>query len=75
MSKITVLAESQITPSDTIVVVLVEPADMPNSTVIHWPSKPTVSDPQRFPEVAAAIVRLFSEAATNLASIKARRRL
>jgi hypothetical protein len=75
MSKITVLAEGQITPSDAIVVVLVEPADMPNSIVIHWPNKATVSDPQRFPEVAAAIVRLFSEAATKLANIKARRRL
>jgi hypothetical protein len=59
----------------TIVLVETEPTDMPNSVVIHWPNKATVSDPQRFPEVAAAIVRLFSEAATKLASIKARRRL
>jgi hypothetical protein len=57
------------------VLVETEPTDMPNSVVIHWPNKATVSDPQRFPEVAAAIVRLFSEAATKLASIKARRRL
>jgi hypothetical protein len=42
MSKITVLAEGQITPSDAIVVVLVEAADMANSIVIHWPAAPSV---------------------------------
>ena len=75
MSKITVLADGQITPSDTIVVVLVEPADLPNSIVVHWPAAPTVCDPGAFPDAASAVVKLFAGASTKLASIKAGRRL
>jgi hypothetical protein len=71
-NKLTVLAADD---ELTIVLVEPEPADMPNSVVIHWPNMATVSDPQRFPEVAAMLTRLFAEAATKLASIKARRRL
>jgi hypothetical protein len=74
MSNITPLATGQITNSDTIVVVLVEPAD-PNSVVIHWPDKPTVCDPRRFGETASVIVRLFSEAHIALAAIRAGRQL
>jgi hypothetical protein len=75
MSKITVLAEGQITNSDAIVIVLSEPDDIPASVIIHWPSKPTDLDPRRFGETAAIIVRLFSEAHIALAAIKAERRL
>jgi hypothetical protein len=37
--------------------------------------QPTVIDPGRFLDLAAALVRLFSEAHVTLARIKARRRL
>jgi hypothetical protein len=43
--------------------------------IIRWPVKPSVIHPHRFPDVAAAIVRLFSSAHVSLAAIKVRRRL
>jgi hypothetical protein len=42
---------------------------------INWPDKATVIPANRFPDVAATAARLFAEAATELASIRARRRL
>jgi hypothetical protein len=78
------LAGGQINGSgDTITVQLVRPADMsaaerstkPAIVRIVWPLQPTLVDPRRFPDTAAVIVRLFAEAATTLASIKASRRL
>jgi hypothetical protein len=41
---------------------------------IVWPLQPTIVDPNRFPEVAAAVVRMFAAASTELAAIKARKR-
>jgi hypothetical protein len=75
MSKITVLAEGQITPSDAIVVVLVEPADMPNSIVIHWPIAPTITAPARYNGIASTTMRLLAEASTTLARIRASKRM
>jgi hypothetical protein len=43
--------------------------------IIRWPDKPSVIHPRRFPDVAATIGRLFAEAHTVLASIKASKRL
>jgi hypothetical protein len=71
-NKLTVLAANG---ELTIVLVEPEPAEMPNSIVIHWPPAPTVSDPGAFAEVASAVVKLFAGASTKLASIKAGRRL
>ena len=75
MSKITVLAEGQITLSDAIVVVLVEPADMPSTVVIHWPAAPTVCDPKRFSSTGDAAVRVFASAVVRLAQVRRDRRL
>jgi hypothetical protein len=68
--KLTILAADD---ELTIVLVEPEPADMPNSVVIHWPPAPTVSDPGSFPGLASRIVKLFAAAVTTLARIKARR--
>jgi hypothetical protein len=73
MSKITTLASSQITPSDTLAVELVEADETPAVVIIRWPVKPSVVHPRRFPDTAATIARLFAEAHTVLASIKAGR--
>lgn len=75
MSKITELASGQITNFHAIAIVLSEPDNMPASVIIHWPAKPTVLDPRRFPDTASVVVKLFAEAHTVLAGIKARRRL
>jgi hypothetical protein len=73
MSKATELASSQITPSDTLAVELVEADETPAVVIIRWPVKPSVVHPRRFPDTAATIARLFAEAHTVLASIKAGR--
>jgi hypothetical protein len=75
MSQITELASAQFTPSDAITVDLIQPPDMPPVVRIVWPVQPTVCDPRRFPETAAQVARLFADAATMLARIKANRRL
>jgi hypothetical protein len=54
---------------------LIEPPDAPASVVITWPTRSVSISPRRFPDVAAMIARLFAEAHTALAGIKARRRL
>ena len=66
----TPLADGTINASgDAIEVVLVQTADMPAAIRIVWPLQPTVAD------TAAMIARLFAEASTALAQIKARKRL
>ena len=77
MSKQTTLASGEITqsPHHTIIVELLEPDGMPAVVRIGWPLKPTVVDPRHFPDTAAVIVSMFSEAATALAAIKVNRRL
>ena len=74
MSKITPLASGQIN-HDTISVELVAPDDLPAAVRIVWPAKPTVTGARNFPETAAAIVKLFSEAATTLAAIRVGKKL
>jgi hypothetical protein len=69
------LASNQITASDTITVELIEADETPTVVVVSWPVKPTVLHPRRFPDAAATIARLFAEAHTALAAIKAGRRL
>jgi hypothetical protein len=77
MSKLTELASSQITPSphNTITVELVEPEGMPAVVRIGWPPQPTICDPRRFAEVAAAAMKVLATASTELARANARRRL
>ena len=74
MSKVTELASAQINGADSITVQLIRPEYDPAIVRIVWPLQPTVTDPKRFPEMAAAIVRVFAAASTELAANKARRR-
>jgi hypothetical protein len=66
----TPLASSQIN-HDQLKVELIEPDTMPAIVRIVWPPQPTVVDPKRFPDVAAAIAQLFARAHIVLASLKA----
>jgi hypothetical protein len=77
LSKSTILGESQITPSphDVVTVELLQPDDMPAVVQICWPVQPSIVDPSRFGDTAAAIVRMFSTAHVELAHIKSRRSL
>jgi hypothetical protein len=71
---ITPLAAAEIN-HDHLKVELVEPDSMPTVVRIIWPDAPTVVDPKRFPDVAAAIAQLFARAHIVLAAIRAERRL
>ena len=75
MSIITELASAAITATDTITVELIEADETPAVVIVRWPVKPTVLHPRRFPDTAAMVARLFAEAHTVLAKIKAGRRL
>jgi hypothetical protein len=75
MSKVTTLADGQITGAASIVIELIEAEETPAVVIVTWPLKPTVLHPRRFPDTAAMVARLFAQAATELASIRARRRL
>jgi hypothetical protein len=75
MSKITELASGQITAVETITIERVEADETPAVVIVNWPQQPTVIHPRRFPDTASVVVKLFAEAHTVLAAIKARRRL
>jgi hypothetical protein len=67
---ITPLASAQIN-HDQLKVELVEPDMLPPMVKITWPDAPTIVDPKRFPEVAAAVAQLFARAHIVLAALKA----
>ena len=73
MSEITPLASAQVN-HDHLKIELVEPQGMPAIVRIVWPPQPTVVDPKRFPDVAAAIAQLFARVHIGLAALKARGR-
>ena len=75
MTKVTELASKQINGHETVTVELVQADETPAVVIIRWPNKPTVLHPQRFPDTAAVVTRLFAEAATRLAAIKKDRKL
>jgi hypothetical protein len=76
MSKRTQLASGHISNHDEITVILIEPTDgTPALVTVQWPPRITTAVAAHDPAVAAAIVRIIAESATELAAIKARRRL
>ncbi len=62
---------------DTLTVELIQPDSMPAAVGIVWPAKPSVTapTPRALAALAAAMVRCLAEAQTELAAIKAGRRL
>jgi hypothetical protein len=71
---ITPLASTEVN-HDQLTVELVEPNGMPPMVKITWPPQPTIIDPKRFPDGAAAIAQLFARAHIVLAAIRAERRV
>jgi hypothetical protein len=67
---ITPLASAQVN-HDTIAIELVEPNGLPPKVKISWPAAPTIVDPKRFPDTAAAVAQLFARAHIVLAALKA----
>jgi hypothetical protein len=83
MPETTELGHIHLNSVDELIISLTRPTDIPNAQrtmqrgLIHiiWPPQATPVDPQRFPDVAAGVVRMFAGASTQLASIKALRKL
>ena len=75
LGSLTQLASGQITAVDALTIELVETDEHPTVVIVRWPDKPTVLHPRRFPDAASTVVRLFAEAHTTVAQIKAGRRL
>ena len=74
-SESTELASGLINGLDELTVILIEPADgRPALVRVQWPPRITAAA-AHYPAVAAAIVRIIAESATELAGIKAHRRL
>ena len=48
MSKTTTLASGKVTPTDKLLVELLEPEEFPASIVITWPQAPSAVDPRKF---------------------------
>jgi hypothetical protein len=69
------LANGLINGHDRLAIELIQPDSMPAAIRIVWPAKTSIIPPTRFPAAAAEAARLFAEAATALAHIKAWRRL
>jgi hypothetical protein len=69
MSKSTILASGKI-GRESIIVELTELEDDATVT-ITWPKNAISISPRSFPDIAAAIARLFANASTELARIKA----
>jgi hypothetical protein len=70
MSKSTILASGRVTPSDRLVIELVEALETPPAILLHWPEAPSVADPLRFPTVANAIMTILAGAVARLSQIR-----
>ena len=70
-SSILQLTRGAITNHDEITVILIEPTDgTPALVRVQWPPRITTAAAAHYPAVAAAIVRIIAESATELAGIK-----
>jgi hypothetical protein len=77
MSRLTELGAARLPDSGgDLLIMLSEPDGMPASLIVHWPGKPTtITDLDRFGDLARIVVRLFSEAHIALAGIRRERQL
>jgi hypothetical protein len=71
----TILSSGPINGADTLTIEVIQPDSMPAVVRIVWPTAATITTPGHYLEVASAAMRLLAEASTNLARIRASRRL
>jgi hypothetical protein len=75
MTQSTILSSGPINGADRLMIEVVQPDSMPAVVRIVWPTAATITIPAQYREVASAAMRLLAEASTNLARIRASRRL
>jgi hypothetical protein len=71
----TQLAAGEILDGTVLSVWLAQSADKPESVVVMWPQRPTAVSPSHYSELAATVCRLVANASTELAVIKAGKRM
>ena len=67
----TSLASGQITAADQLTVKLVQALETPAAILISWPDAPSVTDPRKLVDVAAATMTILAEARAALARVSA----
>jgi hypothetical protein len=75
MSKVTTLAEGQVTAVDSIVIELIEADEPPAVIIIRWPAKVSVLHLRLFPAAADTAARIFAASVVKLAQIRRARKL
>ena len=74
MPKPTTLATGQLNKSDQLEVELVRPATEPAFILVRWPSAPSVTRPDDFADLVAAVYRVRADARVNLSRMRGDRR-
>jgi hypothetical protein len=75
VNQTTQLASGLINGDDRLTVELVEPPDLPAAILLRWPTKPSITTPDAYSNVAAACMQVWSAAGMELAAIRTRRKL
>jgi hypothetical protein len=77
MHKTTDLANGNITPTDRLIVELVEPdlPELPAVVAINWPPKPTVCPQNDLDQLVATTMRLLANAVIELAALRVWKKL
>lgn len=75
MAKETTLARGMVTASDEIAVELLDTAEHAQMILIRWPAKVTPVQPCAYADAASKAMRILATASTELARLKAGRRL
>jgi hypothetical protein len=70
VSKTTVLATGRITGAEIITITHVKWSDSSPVVMIRWPGQPSLTDPNRLPEVANELMALMAEANAKLGAIQ-----
>jgi hypothetical protein len=75
MAKETILAAGMVTASEKITVELLDNGETPQMVLIRWPVKVTPVQPGAYADAASKAMRILATASTELARLKAGRRL
>jgi hypothetical protein len=65
------LASGQVTLTDRLAVILIQPTGSPAMILMKWPSKPTVVEPVKLQATVAAIVKVLAAAQIEYAARRA----
>jgi hypothetical protein len=65
-----ILARGHVTKADELRIELVEPSGNPPVIMLRWPHAPSITDPNRLPTTANAVMQVLAAAIGRLAAIQ-----